>query len=51
MHALCICVLQNKWGTLETAAAHGHVSVVEKLVELGADVDHISLVSYVQYCC
>ena len=39
------CILQNRWGTLHTAARYGHVPVVDTLIKLGADVDTISIVS------
>ena len=37
--------MQNRWGTLHTAARYGHVPVVDSIIKLGADVNTISMVS------
>ena len=39
-------VFQNKWAPLHIAVKHGHVSVIENLIKLGADVNACSTVSY-----
>lgn len=45
------CTLQNRWGTLHTAARYGHVPVVDSLIKLGADVNIISMVNTMHTVC
>ena len=42
---MSLYILQNRWGTLHTAARYGHVPVVDTLVNLGANVNAVSMVS------
>ena len=44
MHKLCL--LQSEWTPLHTAVKQGHISVVETLIKLGADVNAGAIVSY-----
>lgn len=46
LYFLLGCILQDEWGPLHIAAKHGHVAVVETLIELGTNVNAHSTVSY-----
>ena len=47
VHTLLLLTLQNKWTPLHLAVQNGHISVVEILIRLKADVNAVEKVNII----